>query len=278
MMKQMMIGLRSWKVDYVYNDMKMVSTTLISLMDNDIEYAFAVEQVYYTDDKKFDKIEVFIDWELSGDFVLSALADYEYENSLLYSETSWSLDDNNSLVLEERYIYGYDANDFINSEIYSQYDPDDKVWVDVDKIEYINSEERTLDNTYMPLQMDYPEGLSPYNYGVFDEENGYSMYDAWVYEYRSKYYYNELGSGVAEQTSYLNWTAYPNPANNEITLDLQNTGQVNCRIIDATGRTIISKQVVNGQTIDLSGIKNGYYLMQLHDGLSQSQVIQFIKQ
>ncbi len=59
---------------------------------------------------------------------------------------------------------------------------------------------------------------------------------------------------------------YPNPARNSITIMMEDAGtQVRADIINMSGKTLISEKFFNGQSLDISAIPPGVYLLKLTD-------------
>ncbi|MCH2217245.1 MAG: T9SS type A sorting domain-containing protein [Flavobacteriales bacterium] len=61
---------------------------------------------------------------------------------------------------------------------------------------------------------------------------------------------------------------YPNPANNQITLSINNgSGSYMAAIIDMSGRTIVNRSLKgNSETFDISSLKPGVYFMRINTG------------
>ena len=72
----------------------------------------------------------------------------------------------------------------------------------------------------------------------------------------------ESGAGVEEVTQ-LSGRAFPNPANDAVTIDIDGEGSAVMVVSDIAGRLVLSNNVnlVNGQTlVDISSLDEGVYM------------------
>ena len=73
----------------------------------------------------------------------------------------------------------------------------------------------------------------------------------------------------------IEFTLYPNPAHNQITISSENLKINSIKILDITGRTIKRLLVNNEQSIiDVSDLSNGIYFIKIN----QNQTVKFIKE
>lgn len=84
---------------------------------------------------------------------------------------------------------------------------------------------------------------------------------------------NPLAVGVQEEIGLENLSVYPNPAVNQISVDLRNVSEsIEVRILDISGKEVISRLRTNTGTIeqiDISKLNSGFYFMVLNDGENQ---------
>jgi hypothetical protein len=66
---------------------------------------------------------------------------------------------------------------------------------------------------------------------------------------------------------------YPNPVTNSITIE--NLGKTTIKIINVIGQEILTKEIKNKDTIDISVFENGIYFLK---DLNSNKTIKFIKQ
>ncbi len=81
---------------------------------------------------------------------------------------------------------------------------------------------------------------------------------------------NPVSVGVEEVTSLEDFSIYPNPATDNITIEFgDNTKLVQVQLMDISGREIYSGQNQGNQLtqkIDLSGVKSGFYFVIIREG------------
>jgi PKD repeat protein len=81
-----------------------------------------------------------------------------------------------------------------------------------------------------------------------------------------------LAVGINE-VSLNDLSIYPNPAINQISIDLRNTAKfVNIRVLDISGKEVISRLRTNSgsiEQIDISNLNSGFYFMLINDGENQ---------
>lgn len=81
--------------------------------------------------------------------------------------------------------------------------------------------------------------------------------------------------GINEQNINEALRIYPNPASNDLVIDIQHIGKLEVKITDLLGN--IQMQINNKNHIDISSLKSGIYIITISQGLSrQSQ--KFIKE
>jgi Concanavalin A-like lectin/glucanases superfamily/Secretion system C-terminal sorting domain len=76
------------------------------------------------------------------------------------------------------------------------------------------------------------------------------------------------------------FSIFPNPANNTLTIDLRNTeGSIKATIKDITGRTIIIQQFNNAQQaqIQVNTLENGMYFLEIDTLKDAKTVLKFVK-
>jgi hypothetical protein len=79
-------------------------------------------------------------------------------------------------------------------------------------------------------------------------------------------------------TKNNNITVYPNPANDKLNIEFdETTKNVSFSIADLSGKTIISSTLINSSSIDISGLNIGMYLLNI-DTNNGTKTVKFIKQ
>jgi len=74
--------------------------------------------------------------------------------------------------------------------------------------------------------------------------------------------FNDIGL-EEDLISSIGFKAYPNPANNYLTLEWDDTveDQLEIVVLDISGRSLINETVVNGRELDLSSLPHGLYIV-----------------
>ena len=84
---------------------------------------------------------------------------------------------------------------------------------------------------------------------------------------------NPISVGVSETTSLDELSIYPNPATNQVSVDLRSVSErVEIKILDISGKEVVSRKRTNSgsiETLDISNLNSGFYFMILNDGAKQ---------
>lgn len=79
---------------------------------------------------------------------------------------------------------------------------------------------------------------------------------------KKRYIFSEINLFVSDfQINTLDFKIYPNPANEYLKINTSYYGSFMIQIFDVMGRNIFSKSVDANETIDISNIPNGTYLV-----------------
>jgi hypothetical protein len=105
-------------------------------------------------------------------------------------------------------------------------------------------------------------------YGGFDPNSNASTNMAWVYKK------DFLANGVSElNQDKINFTIYPNPANNVLNINLETDYRVKCELISIIGKTVFTCMVdLGANSIDISALSPNVYFVKIENNL-----IKFIK-
>ena len=68
-----------------------------------------------------------------------------------------------------------------------------------------------------------------------------------------------------DEVAGINASVYPNPSNGEFNLRVASTDVLQVRVIDVSGKVIMSNQVAgsNLYALDLNNVKSGIYILEL---------------
>jgi len=81
-------------------------------------------------------------------------------------------------------------------------------------------------------------------------------------------------TGIKQKTAVNNLTVYPNPANNQITIEMANLASV--EIYNLLGAKVLNIQMSNNQ-VDVSTLNSGVYVVKATDKNGQVAVTKFNK-
>lgn len=186
---------------------------------------------------------------LSDTIQLKTLRDYSYPDSNLNAiVVVESKREGDALGLASRYVRIYDSGKKLTSETEYTWNSDDKVWEPSQKTVYT-----------------YNDGENP-SFTVYDSQNNGQT---WVVASFERYYYSSVLSGIREEDLKVPALFYPNPAKENITLNVMDNVQY--YIYNAQGKVLLSG---DGREIDLSELEEGTYLLRINDqGKMKSQKI-----
>lgn len=89
-----------------------------------------------------------------------------------------------------------------------------------------------------------------------------------------------ISNGVEPYIFENNFTIYPNPSSDYITINIENSEYDNClmEVFDIYGKKIISKkQKTKTYKLDLTGVKSGIYILKLSDRQTEYKSVKLIK-
>jgi len=87
-------------------------------------------------------------------------------------------------------------------------------------------------------------------------------------------------TGIAHANANKQWQVSPNPATDHITLTAPaNTANASYKLCDITGRELWNAAIgKSSETVDISGLANGIYLLHIYEGDIEVKTTKFVKQ
>lgn len=61
-----------------------------------------------------------------------------------------------------------------------------------------------------------------------------------------------------------NFRFYPNPAQNSLSVDLKSTEEVSVEIVDVTGKVLVDQDISKSTLLDISALKEGFYIIRVN--------------
>jgi len=262
----------AWKYEYNYdaNDLMLVETEYAwDEGTSDWVLSWKAEYTYNENDKLSIKEE--FNWDSGTSLWINF-----WKSTLSYNASGNVIQQLDSTYLEpggpwqERWTaeYTFDEQNNPLTEIYSQWDENTSMLVLTSKWEYIYENETLLSDLMAPplnwFIPDYRQQIV--NQPLADIIKYYNV-DISAYEiiYQVVYYYNPPGFplGIGSESSPLA-SIYPNPAHEYITFDFAGEyHQVIFELFDLTGRSLLLKQVENGERLNLEEYQSGIYLYRI---------------
>ncbi len=82
-----------------------------------------------------------------------------------------------------------------------------------------------------------------------------------------EYYTIDTLVGVIQKQSFNQIQMYPNPSMGEVTFDYDGEGEMDLEIYDNQGLLVYNKRIGSGENLDISMLSNGFYYVQLGEGI-----------
>jgi hypothetical protein len=160
--------------------------------------------------------------------------------------------------------YGYDANGNPNVEEYSDWD--NGQWVSNSRFEYTYDAVEKVNPITLQLDIYVPD----YDYYIVNlplEEFDYISDGSggWDKDYHEVYHYSDGGNASINTLSSENIRVFPNPSTGQIRLAVTaNQSPREVAIRDLTGALVFRSEVNGRNTIDVSHLTTGMYIVEVH--------------
>jgi hypothetical protein len=231
-------------------------------------------------------------WEdLNNEWIESYRSDYTYDvngNKIEEFFSQWYPENSQWIVFSgTKYDYTYDVNSVIIQEILFEWDVENEQWIEISKSNYafgISGEvieevyfEWDAENNqwvaYWGQKYDYtydfdisiddlivPEWYDNFSYKIlsaidysFDEDN-------WVMNGEGIFYYSDVNTNSLQNNQLNDLIIYPNPAINNVTINIANGNAFSLEIIDLQGKVVVKNLGDNGVSLDISHLNSGMYV------------------
>jgi hypothetical protein len=111
-----------------------------------------------------------------------------------------------------------------------------------------------------------------YYFGGYDCAQDTSNNTSWIYK-------GVLASpqiGIDETYFVNSLTIYPNPTNTILFIKSENNNPLNFQILNSIGQ-VVQQEKIKGNSINVSSLLNGIYIIRFFDNENQSSIYKFIK-
>jgi hypothetical protein len=219
----------SLRVGYLYNNDKLLTQTVHEIINQAQQWEnyWKWEYNYNTNDKIREEFQYSWDsvaWENKNYTV------YSYENSLLIQTLRMVWDENELVwVNKNRTSYTYNSNGQRTEVLGEYYDQYSMIWF----------RSYTYSYTY-----DENGNRTEFIYRIWDEPNG-----EWINFYKESSYWSEFELFAINENTWLNARIYPNPASNEVQIQVDETIKSGtCSLMALDGKMIFKTQF-SGNTL-----------------------------
>ena len=260
-----------WKYEYLFNDNGAVTEITIFINGNVRENWVNGEKMkyFYNDNGNLTQ-EIDLKWNAEeNDWDNNYKNDYTYDEggfleSAFFTDwnkttSEWVNDSKSELTVDE---YG-NIVEYINwswdSEGNDYYTEDKGVYVYNNDFSY---NQLLIPDSYLGYFYIFEDVL--YNHMLVSEEYFEASDNDWDEDSRTTYYYSEHNTSGVDFNKAGEALAYPNPATDFFSIDLNN-GQQSAlvEIYDISGRIVFSKIIESKQPISLAGFEPGIYLYKI---------------
>jgi hypothetical protein len=199
-------------------------------------------------------------------------SDYTYDafgNQTEYIYYYWD-NTTNQWVRLYKGDYTYDAYRNLTQSIFSEWDITANRWVEDHKYGITYDNNYTLNELLLPPTI-VNAGLFKYKLLNTQEYNFNKDANVWIEVAESDYYYSDFDFTATNQHVSEKALLYPNPASENINLDMPDNKSASFELLDMQGRTIMFCRINNLEPISLKEVNRGAYLYNLYfDGKKQS--------
>ena len=275
------------------NDGKMKAVASIYLTLPGIPYIYYGEEIGLRGSKPDENIRTPMQWNSNTYAGFSTSTPWQSVNSNFpsYNVASMSIDTNSLLNHYKKLIAIRNANDAMKIGTYQNIlTGDTSVYAFTRQsgnqkiLVMVNTSSRSISNIAISTSL---TGLSDGNYSLFDLMNNRKKESMLLSSsfaeglslnpYQCKVMLIESESKVKEIESSVHFNLYPNPANDELHIELLNSAiekDFSVFIFDALGKELKRTEMRNSSvnTISVSDLKPGFYYIRLNNGIAKSFV------
>lgn len=161
---------------------------------------------------------------------------------------------------EDRKIIGTMSGDTLKTITYQIQDTE---WLETTKTQYLHNYENSFNEIQLPHGFLSPRGESFDAYRFQLLKYSFQNFDGvkWASPYEIEYYYsNRIVSNQVEKAINKETLVYPNPAKNILNI---NANVTTIQLYDLLGKLILTKNLAEQHSVNISHLENGMYLYQL---------------
>ena len=288
----------SYKYDYIYDSENRLITRLYSSWDENTQQLTASSKREYTYDGNSENpaLHQYFTWnDYNQEWLLRSQSEYTYDsngNLTLQVYSSWdmftqqwsvytqyerSYDSENDLILylnsdwnvytqqwesDFKDEYTFDSNRNLTVRLNSVWNTNTQQWVDQLKYEY------AYDNSYTSedLIVHFAEPYTRHKITDYVRKSWDIYNQEWITDIQGTYHFSEQTVGITSATE-AGIEIFPNPANDIITFNIENTNATTIQLYDAQGKYLHTQVLAQDNQLPVRHLDSGVYFYQLqYDG------------
>ena len=283
----------SYKTVYTYDTNQNLLTRLSYQWDSNInQWIISYKSEYTYDANGNQTTKINYNWNTStSQWIINSKNEYTYDtngNQITNIDYSWNsttsqwensnkreytYDINDNKTLEIGYYWNFGTNQWINSfKSEFIYDANGNLTTEIDN-DWDSSTNQWINSYKYDLTIDVTTNISdlfvpPIYYDFFANKLlSYLSYEwnettnSWELTSNGVDYYSDITANVNQTTNDKLVTVYPNPANNNLHIKLNNNSNAAIfNLFDIQGKKLITQKVIKNEPINISHLNAGMYL------------------
>ena len=258
------------KVEYTYDGNGNLMLRLSSHWDNStLQWLSDYKDEFTYDD--WGKLLKELKYKLnpqSGEWEFNHKQDYEYNNNgnlVSVSYFHWDETANDwAGSYKEEYVYDADGN---VAEFYDHdWNENSGQWEYDYKSSLVFDNSYTYEDLLLPFELDeemQEEGVNLFKHMITKAVSSQYNGSSWDTDETTNLYYSSIELGIGENR-LIAATIYPNPATDHVSFRLDEGPQkMQVEIIDMFGKTVLSKEIINGGQVTVNQLKPALYFYRL---------------
>ena len=252
------------KYEYTYNEIGNRTLCLYSRLEYGI-WTSIFEDEYGYDSNGNLVLILRKNWEdNTQEWVISTKYDHTYNNEgqlITRIRSSWS-GNPEQWTPTIRYEYTYDNTGNLITYFVSNFSTSTEQWIANYKYDYQYDNSYTYDELIMPFSAQFFQHKRTSAISKLWNEST----QEWMNSLQGVYHYSDQAVGITPATE-AGIDIFPNPANDVITFNLENTKPTTIQLYDAQGKYLQTQALAQNNQVSVRHLDSGLYFYQLqHDG------------
>ena len=266
------------KYETLYNDLGLLVQDIHYTRNFDVEDWEPLEKLISSYNDGLRSNDTY--WWRENDWQLNRQYEETRIDSLTLASNTYSLIDDSLWLHTRKSEFSYDGGGRLTSQESYNFIEYMSYWIGELKFEWLNNDNG---QTFAMIYYDWDVVLDKWDYDT-KKESGYNENQIrtyantkqwnlnesiWETVDSQRYYYTNISSINENKNEYSYMKVYPNPCNNQLSLDIDNSNNSETiyRINSILGETIIEGRISKiNNTINVSQLEKGFYLIQVING------------